>query len=60
MDQRKIALVTGGASGIGEACAAALAGKGWRVIISDVREDAARENRRPSRRRSHDARRFRC
>lgn len=43
MDQRKIALVTGGASGIGEACAVALAAKGWRVIISDVRADAARD-----------------
>ena len=41
MDQRKIALVTGGASGIGEACVVALAEKGWRVIVSDVRADAA-------------------
>ncbi|MEW6124286.1 MAG: SDR family oxidoreductase [Pseudomonadota bacterium] len=42
-EQGRTALVTGGASGIGEACAAALAAKGWRVIISDVRADAARE-----------------
>ncbi|MBA4791208.1 MAG: SDR family oxidoreductase [Rhizobiales bacterium] len=42
-DKGRTALVTGGASGIGEACASALSAKGWRVIVSDVRADAARE-----------------
>jgi 3-hydroxybutyrate dehydrogenase len=37
------ALVTGGASGIGRACAERLAGAGAEVIIVDVREDRARE-----------------
>lgn len=37
----RIALVTGGASGIGEACAQVLAQKGWRVVIADLRRDAA-------------------
>jgi 3alpha(or 20beta)-hydroxysteroid dehydrogenase len=36
----KIALVTGSASGIGEACARKLASHGARVIASDVRDEA--------------------
>ena len=35
------ALVTGGASGIGAACAKALAGLGAKVTIADVDADAA-------------------
>lgn len=42
-DQPRTALITGGASGIGEACATALAQKGWRVVISDLRAEAAQE-----------------
>ena len=38
----RIALVTGGASGIGEACTQVLAAQGWRVIVAD-REAAAAE-----------------
>src|SRR6266404_6647696 len=38
----KVALVTGGASGIGEACAETLAREGARVVISDI--DDARGN----------------
>ncbi|WP_248958674.1 3-hydroxybutyrate dehydrogenase [Sphaerisporangium perillae] len=37
------ALVTGGASGIGRACARRLAGAGAQVVILDVREQEARE-----------------
>ena len=37
----QVAVVTGGASGIGEACAALLAGTGARVIVADRNEAAA-------------------
>jgi NAD(P)-dependent dehydrogenase (short-subunit alcohol dehydrogenase family) len=37
----KVALVTGGAAGIGEACVGALAGAGASVIIADLALDAA-------------------
>lgn len=37
------ALVVGGASGIGRACAAGLAGAGWDVVVADLRPDAADE-----------------
>jgi NAD(P)-dependent dehydrogenase (short-subunit alcohol dehydrogenase family) len=36
----RVAVVTGGASGIGYALAAAAAGRGLRVVLSDVRADA--------------------
>jgi NAD(P)-dependent dehydrogenase (short-subunit alcohol dehydrogenase family) len=39
----KIVVVTGGASGIGEACCEALARDGWRVVVVDVRADAAEQ-----------------
>ncbi|MEM9970211.1 MAG: SDR family oxidoreductase [Pseudomonadota bacterium] len=38
-----IALVTGGAQGIGYACAEALAEDGWSVIVADVNADGAAE-----------------
>lgn len=40
--ETKVAIVTGSASGIGEASALALAQRGYRVAIADLREDAAR------------------
>lgn len=40
----KVALVTGGRSGIGAACAAALASRGARVITAQRGEDAAHES----------------
>lgn len=39
----RIALVTGGASGIGFATAGVLAERGWRVVISDINAEANRE-----------------
>jgi len=39
----KIVVVTGGASGIGEACGRALAQDGWRVVIVDLKVDAAQK-----------------
>src|SRR4029453_9056552 len=37
----KIAIVTGGGSGIGEACAVLLAARGAKVLVADVHLDAA-------------------
>ena len=34
--RRKVAIVTGGASGIGAACAATLAREGAKVVVTDV------------------------
>ncbi|MXW85407.1 MAG: SDR family oxidoreductase [Boseongicola sp. SB0667_bin_21] len=36
MAERPIALITGGAQGIGHACAEALAGDGFRIILADI------------------------
>jgi NAD(P)-dependent dehydrogenase (short-subunit alcohol dehydrogenase family) len=36
----KVALVTGGAQGIGRGIALALAGRGWRVAVADIRPSA--------------------
>ncbi|MFM8679986.1 MAG: SDR family NAD(P)-dependent oxidoreductase, partial [Alphaproteobacteria bacterium] len=37
----RVAVVIGGASGIGEATARLMAGRGWRVAIADRDADAA-------------------
>jgi NAD(P)-dependent dehydrogenase (short-subunit alcohol dehydrogenase family) len=36
----KVALVTGGAQGIGRGIALALAGRGWQVAVADIRQSA--------------------
>ena len=41
----KVALVTGAASGIGEACAQAFAARGAQVVIADLKADAAERAR---------------
>jgi NAD(P)-dependent dehydrogenase (short-subunit alcohol dehydrogenase family) len=38
----KVAIVTGGASGIGAACAATLAREGAKVVITDIDDAGAR------------------
>ena len=43
---KKVAIVTGGASGIGLACAERLAGDGCAVVIADVNEKAGTEHAR--------------
>jgi glucose 1-dehydrogenase len=43
MTDRSIALITGGAKGIGFACAEALAEDGYRIIITDIDLDAGRK-----------------
>lgn len=40
-NQSSVAMITGGAGGIGEATARALASRGMRVVIADLRADAA-------------------
>jgi len=41
--QGKIAIVTGGASGIGRACALRLAEEGARVVVTDIQDGAGRD-----------------
>ena len=39
----KVAIVTGGASGIGHSCALRLAGEGASVMVTDIQDDAGAE-----------------
>jgi 3-hydroxybutyrate dehydrogenase len=41
----RVAVVTGGASGIGEACAVRLAADGAAVVVTDLNADAASRRR---------------
>lgn len=43
MAKQKLALITGGAQGIGYACAEALAADGCRIVLSDIKPDAVAE-----------------
>jgi len=43
MSERKCAIVTGGAQGIGKATVRRLLGEGWSVAIADIDEEAGRE-----------------
>lgn len=43
MSDLKVCLVTGGASGIGEACARAFAARGYTVVIGDIQAEKGRE-----------------
>ena len=52
MTDRGVAIVTGGASGIGLAIAKALLGDGWKIVIADLAQgplDAARAELEPVR-----------
>lgn len=40
--ERRVVVVTGGASGIGAACSAVLARQGWFVVVADIAEDPGR------------------
>jgi len=42
-DEQQVAIITGSAAGIGEACARMLAERNYRVLIADLRADAAAE-----------------
>jgi len=42
-ETRRVAIVTGGANGIGWATAQRLAGEAYSVVIADLREDTARQ-----------------
>lgn len=42
LQQQRIVVVTGGASGIGAACAETLAAEGWKVVVADLNLESAR------------------
>lgn len=42
MTDRPIALITGGAQGIGYACAEALAADGFKVVLADIKQDVGK------------------
>lgn len=46
----KVALVTGGSSGIGKATAIAFSEAGWSVAVADVNEELGAQSRRKLRR----------
>ena len=53
--ENKVAVVTGGASGIGRACAQLFAARGARVVVADISEAGAEEAARELRDEGHDA-----
>ena len=43
----RVAVITGGASGIGLATARRLAGEGMRIVLADIQQDALARDRVP-------------
>lgn len=58
--QGKVAIVTGGALGIGKACALRMAEEGCRIALTDVADDIGESLAKEMRRSGHDVRYYHC